>query len=149
MFLPSCCYPFKKLNLGMVLTPQNGGFQPGPALTEPSGSVSFTRSFYGALPQSCNDMDNMFHGCHFADNAVGVSTTHGNFYIMDTHFECSNITDTFKGGCGGGPAPPPRHPRATAHPKRGRPAHLLTPLLRHGGGPPGAAPARPSGALSP
>ena len=47
------------------------------------------------LPQ----LDNHFHGCHFQDNQVGVSTTHGNFYIMETRFERSNITDSFNGGC--------------------------------------------------
>ena len=61
--------------------------------------LHFAKNFYGVLLQSFNDLDNMFHGCHFQDNQVSVSTTHGNFYISDTRFERSNITDTFNGGC--------------------------------------------------
>ena len=82
-----------------------GGQQSNPGQeTMATAEIRFDRckfrgNFYGVLLQSFNDLDNMFHGCHFADNQIGVSTTHGNFYIMDSRFERSNISDTFNGGC--------------------------------------------------
>ena len=60
--------------------------------------LQFTRSHYGILLNSFNDLDNFFHGCLFSDNQFGIASAHGNFYVYDTRFERSNISDVFNGG---------------------------------------------------
>lgn len=42
---------------------------------------------------SFNNLDNHVIGCLFQDHQLAISSTHGNFYCMDTRFERSNITD--------------------------------------------------------
>lgn len=47
----------------------------------------------GAAFLAFNDYDNSFDGCEFRDCGTGIFDTHSNFYVRNSHFERSRVTD--------------------------------------------------------
>lgn len=47
----------------------------------------------GAAFLAFNDYDNSFDGCEFRDCGTAIFDTHSNFYVRNSHFERSRVTD--------------------------------------------------------
>jgi len=63
-----------------------------------SAEIQYTNCIFegnraGVSLLAWNDFDNMFQGCLFADNAYGIECIAGNYYVQNSRFQNSNVTD--------------------------------------------------------
>jgi hypothetical protein len=58
-------------------------------------NLLFRDSTRGALFASWNDYNNVFDGCHFLDNEIGIDVPKGNVVVRNSRFERSRRTDLF------------------------------------------------------
>lgn len=60
-------------------------------------NLIFNNNSNGVLLQSWNDYNNIFDGCHFANNDFGVNAKKGNVTIRNSRFDASKVSDLFLG----------------------------------------------------